>query len=89
MGSNRTSGLLEACGWPAGLPERAVYSHAIELGGAVKVDSGPKLRLRFDPEIAARALQRIGEIPAADPGAHDLEPPRQLGHGLPRSERGI
>jgi len=49
--------------------ERAwVYSHAIELG-AVKLGDGAKPRLRFDPEVAAQALRRVGDGPAADPPA--------------------
>jgi hypothetical protein len=47
--------------------ERAwVYSHAIELG-AVKLGKGAKPRLRFDPEIVARFLQRVGGGAAAGP----------------------
>ena len=47
--------------------ERAwVYSHAIELG-AVKLGDGAKPRLRFDPEVAAQVLRRVGDEPAADP----------------------
>jgi hypothetical protein len=53
--------------------ERAwVYSHAIELG-AVKLGGGAKPRLRFDPEIAARVLRRVGEGSAADPPARSGE----------------
>jgi hypothetical protein len=49
--------------------ERAwVYSHAIELG-AVKLGGGAKPRLRFDPEVAAQVLRRVGDEPAADPPA--------------------
>lgn len=51
-----------------GIERTWVYSHAIELG-AVKLGSGPKPRLRFDPEIAARVLQRVGVEPATDPPA--------------------
>jgi hypothetical protein len=51
-----------------GIERSWVYSHAIELG-AVKLGSGAKPRLRFDPEVAARVLQRVGEEPAADPPA--------------------
>jgi hypothetical protein len=42
-----------------------VYTHAIELG-AVKLGSGAKPRLRFDPQVATRALHKIGEAPAAE-----------------------
>jgi len=49
-----------------GIERSWVYSHAIELG-AVKLGSGPKPRLRFDPQIAARVLRRAGEGSAADP----------------------
>ncbi|HEX9966344.1 MAG TPA: hypothetical protein VGB06_00210 [Solirubrobacterales bacterium] len=51
-----------------GIERSWVYSHAIELG-AVKLGSGPKPRLRFDPEIAARVLRKVGEVAAADPPA--------------------
>jgi hypothetical protein len=51
-----------------GIERSWVYSHAIELG-AVKLGNGGKPRLRFDPQIAARVLQRVGEKPAADPPA--------------------
>jgi hypothetical protein len=42
-----------------------VYTHAIELG-AVKLGSGRKPRLRFDPQVAARALHKTGEGPASE-----------------------
>jgi len=51
-----------------GIERSWVYSHAIELG-AVKLGHGPKPRLRFDPQIAARVLRRVGEGSAADPPA--------------------
>ena len=51
-----------------GIERSWVYSHAIELG-AVKLGSGSKPRLRFDPEVAARVLRRVGDVPAADPPA--------------------
>lgn len=51
-----------------GIERSWVYSHAIELG-AVKLGNGAKPRLRFDPEVAARVLRRVGEEPAADPPA--------------------
>ena len=51
-----------------GIERSWVYTHAIELG-AVKLGDGPKPRLRFDPQIAARVLRRVGEGPAADPPA--------------------
>ena len=51
-----------------GIERSWVYSHAIELG-AVKLGNGAKPRLRFDPEIAARVLRRVGEVPAANPPA--------------------
>jgi hypothetical protein len=57
-----------------------VYSHAIELG-AVKLGSGAKPRLRFDPEIAACVLRKVGEGPEADPparsGKRAGQPPRR------------
>jgi len=40
-----------------GIERSWVYSHAIELG-AVKLGSGTKPRLRFDPQIAARVLRK-------------------------------
>ena len=55
-----------------GIERSWVYSHAIELG-AVKLGSGAKPRLRFDPQIAARALRRVGEESAADPPARSGE----------------
>jgi hypothetical protein len=51
-----------------GIERSWVYSHAIELG-AVKLGGGAKPRLRFDPEVAARVLRRVGDGPAADPPA--------------------
>lgn len=51
-----------------GIERSWVYTHAIELG-AVKLGSGPKPRLRFDPEIAARVLRKVGDRSAADPPA--------------------
>ncbi len=66
-----------------GIERSWVYSHAIELG-AVKLGEGKKPRLRFDPEIAARVLRKVGEGPADDP-------PTQLGERAdrPQSERGL
>jgi len=55
-----------------GIERSWVYTHAIELG-AVKLGDGPKPRLRFDPEIAARVLRRVGEESAADPPARSGE----------------
>jgi hypothetical protein len=55
-----------------GIERSWVYSHAIELG-AVKLGDGPKPRLRFDPEIAARVLRKVGEGSAADPPARSGE----------------
>jgi hypothetical protein len=51
-----------------GIERSWVYSHAIELG-AVKLGRGAKPRLRFDPEVAARVLRRVGEGSTADPPA--------------------
>jgi hypothetical protein len=63
-----------------GIERSWVYSHAIELG-AVKLGEGPKPRLRFDPQIAARVLRKVGGEPAADPPARSGEragqPPRR------------
>jgi hypothetical protein len=55
-----------------GIERSWVYSHAIELG-AVKLGSGAKPRLRFDPKIATRVLRRVGEASAADPPARSGE----------------
>lgn len=55
-----------------GIERSWVYSHAIELG-AVKLGSGAKPRLRFDPQIVARALWKAGEGSAADPPARSGE----------------
>lgn len=55
-----------------GIERSWVYSHAIELG-AIKLGDGPKPRLRFDPQIAARVLRRVGEESAADPPARSGE----------------
>jgi hypothetical protein len=55
-----------------GIERSWVYSHAIELG-AVKLGSGAKPRLRFDPQVAARVLRRVGEESAADPPARSGE----------------
>ncbi|HUB99070.1 MAG TPA: hypothetical protein VMS11_04525 [Solirubrobacterales bacterium] len=55
-----------------GVDRSWVYSHAIELG-AVKLGDGPRARLRFDLEIAERALRRGDEVPAADPPARSGE----------------
>jgi hypothetical protein len=49
-----------------GIERSWVYSHAIELG-AVKLGSGAKPRLRFDPQTAAKVLRRVGDDSAADP----------------------
>lgn len=51
-----------------GIERSWVYSHAIELG-AVKLGTGAKPRLRFDPEIAARLLRKVDGKPATDPPA--------------------
>lgn len=49
-----------------GIERSWVYSHAIELG-AVKLGTGARPRLRFDPEIAARFLRKAPKGPAAPP----------------------
>lgn len=49
-----------------------VYSHAIELG-AVKLGSGTKRRVRFDPQIAAKVLRKAGGKSAADPPTNSGE----------------
>jgi len=60
-----------------------VYSHAIELG-AVKLGCGAKPRLRFDPQIAARVLRRVGEESAAGGGSGvRLLPIREQGENEP------
>jgi hypothetical protein len=55
-----------------GIERSWVYSHAIELG-AIKLGSGAKPRLRFDPQIAAKVLRKAGEGSAADPPARSGE----------------
>jgi len=55
-----------------GIERSWVYSHAIELG-AVKLGSGAKPRLRFNPQVAARVLRRVGEESTADPPARSGE----------------
>jgi hypothetical protein len=69
-----------------GIERSWVYSHAIELG-AVKLGGGAKPRLRFDPEVAARVLQRVGDGLAADPparsGKRAGQPPRRAGSEVP------
>jgi hypothetical protein len=49
-----------------GIERSWVYSHAIELG-AVELGTGAKPRLRFDPEVAARALRKVDGKSATDP----------------------
>ena len=49
-----------------GIERSWVYTHAIELG-AVKLGNGAKPRLRFDPEVAAGVLRKVGEGSAAGP----------------------
>jgi hypothetical protein len=74
-----------------GIERSWVYSHAIELG-AVKLGGGAKPRLRFDPEVAARVLRRVGEGPAADPPARSSkragQPRVSRGRGEPLPIRG-
>lgn len=69
-----------------GIERSWVYSHAIELG-AVKLGSGAKPRLRFDPQIAAKVLRKAGEGSAADPPARSGEradqPQRGRGSEVP------
>lgn len=69
-----------------GIERSWVYSHAIELG-AVKLGSGAKPRLRFDPQIAARMLRKAGEGSAADPptrsGERADQPQRGRGSEVP------
>jgi hypothetical protein len=59
-----------------GIERSWVYAHAIELG-AVKLGSGPKPRLRFDPQIAARVMRRVGGDAATDPPARSGKRPGQ------------
>jgi hypothetical protein len=68
-----------------GIERSWVYSHAIELG-AVKLGGGPKPRLRFDPEVAAGALRKVGEGSAAPParsGERAGQPRRGEGSVVP------
>jgi hypothetical protein len=60
-----------------GIERSWVYSHAIELG-AVKLGSGSKPRLRFDPKVAAQVLRRVGDEPVADPPARSGKRASQL-----------
>ena len=62
-----------------GIERSWVYSHAIELG-AVKLGNGAKPRLRFDPQIAAKVLRRVGGDSAADPPARSGERAGQPRH---------
>jgi hypothetical protein len=55
-----------------GIERSWVYTHAIELG-AVRLGSGRKPRLRFDPQVAVCVLRRVEEGPAADPPARSGE----------------
>lgn len=66
-----------------GIERSWVYTHAIELG-AVKLGSGSKPRLRFDPEVAARVVQEWGKSSAA------ADPPARSGKraGQPRGSEG-
>jgi hypothetical protein len=57
-----------------GVERSWIYTHAIELG-AVKLGEGPKARLRFDPEIAARVLRKVGEGAGQPPGRRGSEIP--------------
>jgi hypothetical protein len=56
--SDRNTGLLDAgqLARQLGTTRAWVYEHANELG-AITLGDGPRPRLRFDPEIAAQALQ--------------------------------
>jgi hypothetical protein len=56
-----TGGLVDAAELARrlGTDRSWVYSHATELG-AIRLGSGPKARLRFDPEAAALRM-RLGE----------------------------
>jgi hypothetical protein len=49
-----------------GMDRSWVYSHAAKLG-AVKLGEGPRARLRFDPQLASKALKRVGELPPTSP----------------------
>lgn len=54
---NGSGGLVDAAEIARrfGVSKHYVYEHADQLG-AVKLGSGPKARLRFDPEYVAKAL---------------------------------
>lgn len=67
-----------------GIERSWVYSHAIELG-AVKLGCGVKPRLRFNPQIAARVLRRVGEESAAGGSGVRLRPIRPQGENEPPS----
>jgi hypothetical protein len=51
-----------------------VYAHARELG-ALRLDDGPRARLRFDPALVRQAMSRMGE--AERPPPDEPQPERR------------
>ncbi len=66
-----------------GVTRAWVYEHASELG-AITLGDGPRPRLRFDPEIAAQALQARRRYTKA---VESRETYDGLGAGRPRRRR--
>jgi hypothetical protein len=56
-----------------GVARSWVYAHAPRLG-AVRLGHGPRARLRFDPQLVARALAEAPSVPERDPAP---TPPRR------------
>jgi len=63
-----------------GVSRDFIYSHAAELG-AIRLGSGPRARLRFDPAHALDAL-------AARSCSESPQPPERPAHGAPGPRRG-
>jgi hypothetical protein len=59
-----------------GVTRAWIYEHAPELGG-VRIGSGPRARLRFDPQQALTALRAQPECEGQLPGAPTRDQPRQ------------
>jgi hypothetical protein len=57
-----------------GVARSWVYAHAARLG-AVRLGHGPRARLRFDPQVVARAL--AAAPPLQDPGPAPKRPQRR------------
>jgi hypothetical protein len=61
-----------------GVERSWVYAHAARLGG-VRLGDGPRGRLRFDPQLVARALAAAPGVPQAVPPA--TRPPKRRAQG--------